>query len=144
MDDFNITTKLYRYFSPKTSFFLTTINRISKLSSKLSSYAMDYHPTMSKYLIVSSASTEYFNCTQISADSERPSEYGILQFYVELCVLCFFSKKGLAGKRFTFVQIHMFVYQWKNIQSTVYLQDIILVMAANGDIAFCIPIGALR
>lgn len=118
MDNFNITTKLYRYFSPKTSFslFLTTINRISELLSKLASYAMEYHPTMSKYLIVSSASTENVNYTQIITDSELPLEYGILQFYVELYVLCFFSKKGLAGKGFTFVQIHMFVYQWKNIQ----------------------------
>lgn len=59
---------------------------ITQLIDTLGSSAIEYHPTLSKYLIVTSASIKYFNYTLIIIDSERPSEFGILKFYVELYV----------------------------------------------------------
>ena len=52
----------------------------------LGSSTIEYYPSLSSYLYVTSALTKYFNYTPITIDSQRPSEYEILQFYVELFV----------------------------------------------------------
>jgi len=88
MDNLNITINCIDTLGQILPFpFSLLLSFVSlSFSSKSSSSAIECHPTLSKYLILTSASTEYFNYTPIIIDSERPSEYGILQFYVELYV----------------------------------------------------------
>jgi len=78
---------------------ISTDGLISQLNwiDTLGSSTIEYYPSLSSYLNVTSALTKYFNYTPITIDSQRPytpitidsqrpSEYEILQFYVELFV----------------------------------------------------------
>ncbi len=63
-----------------TSGLISQLNWIDTLGSS----TIENYPSLSSSLIVTSALTKYFNYTPITIDSQRPSEYEILQFYVEL------------------------------------------------------------